>query len=322
MPQLDPALGDFTLSTRPVREWVPHFVKHYEAQMKSLEALDDDSVPYVLIPTSTGVFAAAFGCEVHKFDGSNAAAVAMLKTAAEADKLTVPDHHKASTIARIFEIIPLIRKAVGPDVPINVPDIQSPFDIAALIWNKEDLFVALYEEPDAVKRLVEKCRLLLTGFLTDYKKAVGEINMCHCPRAWAPANLGCWLSEDEVGSMSTDMFVEFCKPSLEHMSRDFGGLFIHCCATADHQYENFKKLPNLRALNRVFQEPTPGARPAFEAFAKQGTVFMVAWKDEKGMNDILDLALPETRLLLNLPGAPLDDAKRVYERLRKRCPRR
>jgi hypothetical protein len=48
----------------------------------------------------------------------------------------------------------------------------------------------------------------------------------------------------------------------------------------------------------------------------------VAWKDEKGMNDILDLALPETRLLLNLPGAPLDDAKRVYERLRKRCPRR
>jgi len=104
----------------------------------------------------------------------------------------------------------------------------------------------MHENPEAVKRLVAKCECLLGSFLGEFQRMIPNCNLCHCPRAWAPHELGVWLSEDEVGSMSSAMFEEFCLPSLERLSRTFGGLFMHCCAAADHQYEGFKRVPNLR----------------------------------------------------------------------------
>ena len=102
------------------------------------------------------------------------------------------------------------------------------------------------------------------------------------------------------------------------MSETFGGLFMHCCATADHQYGSFKQIPNLRGLNRVFQ--APGPKPAVEAFSGQ-TVLMMAWMPEAQISDLLEMALPDTRYLFNMPAQPLEDAKRTYDRLRERCPR-
>jgi hypothetical protein len=172
--------------------------------------------------------------------------------------------------------------------------------------------------PDAVKRLVDKCQRLLKAFFDRFVQEAGECNLAHCPMAWAPPELGVWVSEDEAGSMSTPMFEEFCLPNLVDLSETYGGLFVHCCATADHQYKSFGKIPNLRGMNRVFQAPGPG--PAIEAFSGE-TVLMQAWTDEEGVNDLLDMALPNTRFLFNMPGQPIEDAKGTLQRLRDRCPR-
>jgi hypothetical protein len=118
--------------------------------------------------------------------------------------------------------------------------------------------------------------------------------------------------------MSVASFEEFCLPSLVDLSVTFGGLFVHCCATADHQYASFKKIPNLRGLNRVFQ--APGPRPAIEAFSGQ-TVLMMAWIDEEKVREMVGMALSNTRFLFNMPAKPLDEAKRTFERLRSLCPR-
>jgi len=309
--------GDHTVPDRPVKDWVPWLVADYEARLKCHEALDDDSVPYAKVHTGTQLFAAAFGCPVHVFEDSPPCALPLVTTAAQADRLDVPALD-AGPLARALEMAGRLRDALGPEVPISVPDIQSPFDIAALVWKKEEIYLALVQEPDAVKRLVDKCHALLEGFLIEFRRQVPECNLCHCPTAWAPPDLGCWLSEDEAGCVSTPMFEEFCIPSLVALSETFGGIFVHCCATADHQYESFLKLPRLRGMNRVFQEPGP--RPAIEAFSGRA-VLMQAWMAEAGINAMLDMALPETRFLFDMPAQAIEDQKPVLERLRKRCPR-
>jgi hypothetical protein len=309
--------GDYACGSRPVRDWVPRALKQYEAQVQRLEALDDDSVPVVNLRTGTYILAATFGCPIHLYDDSPAAARPLVSTAEEADRLPEPDVY-APPLGRVFEFAELLQARLGPDVPLSVPDIQSPFDVAALIWNKQDLYVALYENPAAVLRLVDKCERLLTAFLHEFRRRLPQASYCHCPNAWAPAELGCWLSEDEAGSMSTPMFEAFCLPSLVRMSEAFGGMFVHCCATADHQYRSLGQIPNLRGLNRVFQ--APGPRPAIEAFAGR-TVLMVAWNKEDQVNETLDMARPESRFLFNIPGKPLEEARGIYERLRARCPR-
>lgn len=180
------------------------------------------------------------------------------------------------------------------------------------------MFIAMYENPDAVKRLVDKCHTLLKTFLFEFKKEFPNCNLCHCPIGWAPPDLGVWLSGDEAGSLTVDMFEEFCLPTILDLSETFGGMFMHCCATADHQYESFLKIPNLRGINRVFQEPGP--EPAIKAFEGR-SVLMMAWLEEDYLNQLLDLARPETRFLFNIPAKPIDEAKAIFERLRERCPR-
>lgn len=309
--------GDVACSAAGVRVWVDAELRRYEAMCESLEALEDDSVPYARVPTGTHLFAAAFGCPVHDFEGSPSAAMPLVETAAEADRLEAPSFD-AKPLDRVFEMALALRERLGPEVPIGVPDIQSPFDIAALIWRKEGLYTAIVDSPEAVHLLVAKCHALLEGFLREYRRAVGEVNYAHCPTAWAPPEQGVWLSEDEAGCMGTAMFEEFCLPSLVGLSREFGGIFLHCCADADHQHASFRKLPGFRAINRVF---TTGPESSIRDFTPE-QVLMVAWMDEATVGRLLDLAQPGTRYLLNIPAADgLDETKRRLERLRERCGR-
>jgi hypothetical protein len=312
-------LGDYIVSARPIHEWAPGYVRNYQLAIETSERFQDDAVPYANLTTNTGVFASAFGCRLHVYEGmsTNACALPCVETAAEADRLPEPGLDSPA-LQRFFALAHLLRRELGTEAPISVPDIQSPFDIAALVWKKESLFLAMLDSPDAVKGLVAKCHSLLVRFLREFQRQIGECNLCHCPYAWAPPSLGIWLSEDEAGSISVEMFEGFCLPSLVELSREFGGLFMHCCAAADHQYASFRKIPNLRGLNRVFQTPGPG--PALQAFPGS-TVFMQAWGSVDGYLKMLDMARPDARFLFNLPAEPYDEARRAFDRLRARCPR-
>ena len=62
---------DFTLSDRPIEEWVPWIVENYEREVHMHEALEDDSVPTAKIATGTHIYAAAFGAGVHAYEDNN-----------------------------------------------------------------------------------------------------------------------------------------------------------------------------------------------------------------------------------------------------------
>lgn len=309
--------GDFTVSDRPVGEWLGWALENYEIKLAWHEAIGDDAIPYVKLSTGTQLFAAAFGCPVHQYDEDNPCARPIVSTAAEADRLETPSLDDPP-LARVFALGRLVRERVGPEVPIGVPDIQSALDIAALIWRKEDLLLALITDPDAVNRLAAKCQRLLIAFFHRFRQELGAVNFCHCPYGWAPPEQGVWLSEDEAGAISTRMFDRFCLPGLVELSETFGGLFVHCCANADHQYGSFRRIPNLRGINRVFQEPGP--QPAIDAFSGH-TVLMQAWTALPDVLAMLEMARPNTRFLFNMPAQPLDDSRRTLEALREACAR-
>jgi hypothetical protein len=164
-PKTAASLGDFAVSDKPVSEWLPIYRAKYEWQIATLEALRDDTIPYISLNTNTGIFASAFGCKFHVYsESTNACALHTVETADEADALDEGDLN-APAIERIFELGHLLQEELGIDVPIGVPDIQSPFDIAALVWKKQDLFPAMIERPESVHALVDKCFNLLTRFI-------------------------------------------------------------------------------------------------------------------------------------------------------------
>ncbi len=306
-PSYQNPLGDYTLSDRPVSEWVPDLVENYRQQCEFLEKLGDHNVPMVGLMTGTHLYAAAVGCKVHRYPDTNPAALPLVRTSQEADALAEPDVWKSPTLYRVFELAEAVRKELGRDVYFGPPDMQSGFDSASLVWNKEDFFCAMIAEPDAAKRLIGKCASLYKKFLLALRKEVPTCSPAHCPRPWAPPDLAPWLSNDECGAFSTEMFEEFCLPELQDLSSTFGGLGMHCCADADHQFESFKKIPNFYAFNRVPAKRSGGWLELFKHFSGPAApVHAVGWQSAKDVKATIDMAGPGTRFVFVYSDANLD----------------
>jgi hypothetical protein len=228
----------------------------YELMRRKSELVDDDRIPYLSNVTGTEIFAEAFGCRVHRPDDTMPFALPLIHTAAEADRLKVPEV-STSSLAYLFEIGDELYRRGGPDAVMKTVDIQSPMDVAALIWNKADLFIALLEAPDAVRSLAEKVRKLIVAFCDEWFRRYGMTYVAHCPDYVMRG--GITMSVDEVGAVSDDMFRMFFRDELIAMSEHFGGIGIHCCADARHQWGNFRDIPGLKLINH-FPPPTREAR--------------------------------------------------------------
>lgn len=231
------------------KERIDWALESYRAHMEEASAIDDDRIPSLFPFTGTEIIAEAFGSPVHRDDGMPFA-LPLINNAGELSKVKTP-RLEDSSLMRVFEIADSLRKA-EPDALMRLPDIQSPLDIAALVWEKSDFLMAMHEEPEAVRELVSMANSLLTAFLDEWFSRYGKSSIAHYPDYYMPAGLT--LSEDEIGAISPEMFETFSLPTLNSLSERYGGIGIHCCANSRHQWEIFKKIKGLRLLNLVQPE--------------------------------------------------------------------
>jgi len=246
-------------------ERVDWALKCYERQLRRTEWLHDDFIPHVTPATGTEIFAEAFGCKVHFPDGSNPFALPLIRSASEVAAVKVPNPF-TSTLATLFEIGDELHRKAGSDAVMRTVDIQSPMDIAALIWEKNEFYLGMVDAPEAVKELASKVHDLLTAFLDEWFRRHGVQHVAHYPDYFM--NGGMTLSEDEIGSVNAEMFDEFFRDELVALSKRYGGIGIHCCARARHQWDNLRSLPGLRLLNLHASPSGPAEyiRDAFEYF--------------------------------------------------------
>lgn len=227
-------------------ERIDFIIEKYEKQMERMEWLDDDHVPFLDMISGTEIFAEAFGAEVHRVEGEMPFAKPFLQNAQESSKLKVPELY-SSTLAYQFELADRVREKAGDDAVFGMVDIQSPIDIVSLLWNKEDLMVSFIENPEAVKELCEKVRILLYRFLDEWFSRYGKEFIAHFPDYYMP--YGVTVSEDEVGTMSAHMYKDLFLEQLCGMGEYYKRIGIHCCANAKHQWGNFSKVKNLAMIN-------------------------------------------------------------------------
>jgi len=258
----DPELPEWVALWPALRkERVECLWKTYRRHQDRAAWLDDDFIPCFKMITGTEIFAEAFGCPVHRPNDTMPSARPLIHSASEVAGLKVPEL-SGSSLAYLFDMADELHRR-DPEAVFQLVDVQSPMDIAALIWEKASFCVGLVEAPEAVKELAEKVRALLTAFLDEWFRRYGTRYMAHYPDYFM--NGGMTLSEDEVGIVSPDMFEEFFLPELAALSNRYGGLGMHCCANSRHQWANFKKIPGLRLLNLV--QPPEVVKEAFQFFA-------------------------------------------------------
>ncbi len=290
----------------------------YELMLKKTALVNDDRIPFLNNITGTEIFAEAFGCKVHRPVDTNPFALPFIHGAAEADALKTPEL-STSSLAPLFDIADELRRRGGPDAVMKPVDIQSPMDIVALIWDKSDLFCAMFESPDSVKALAGKVSALLTGFLDEWFRRYGTTFVAHYPDYVMHG--GITMSVDEVGAVSEEMFREFFTEELTVLSSHFGGLGVHCCADARHQWGNFRALPGLKVINHN----APPTRDAHEYlldslrfYATESLAQMpLGWLPE-GDPETWPEQFPEgTRVIFEVKAKDASQAAAIADRLRE-----
>ena len=51
---------DYTISDKPVKEWVPWVINNYKLEIDRAHQVEDDAVPFAKLSTGTHIYAAAF----------------------------------------------------------------------------------------------------------------------------------------------------------------------------------------------------------------------------------------------------------------------
>ena len=295
-------------------EWI---WEHYLNQMEKTSWLDDDSIPHLDMLTGTEIFAEALGCAVHRPEDTMPFALPFITEASQVSAVKVPGLD-TPCLKMLFDMADELRKRGGPEAVFRMVDVQSPMDIAALMWEKTSFFIAMTEpeQIEAIKELAAKAYKLIIIFLEEWFSRYGRGFAAHFPDYYMPE--GITLSEDEIGCVSPDTYKELFHPELVKLSEHFGGIGIHCCADSRHQWAGFKSIPGLKLLNlnrtsKVLREaypffgsdiaqmhiPTEGSWPiTWMEPVKNRVVFQV---DAKTKEEAIELA-PRIRQKLSNQG--------------------
>ena len=118
-------------------------------------------------------------------------------------------------------------------VAIYHPDLQGPADVAELLYGSE-IFMAVYDEPDLVKALLDLIAETYCLVLERWEKAFptppGEL---HSHWNWKHRGVIC-LRDDSAMNFSPDMYSEFILPYDQRILKRCGGGVVHFCGRGDH----------------------------------------------------------------------------------------
>lgn len=291
-------------------------LEKYRRQLDRLEWLDDDRVPYLDCLTGTELFASAFGCEVRYSQTANPFAPPCVADSVAASRLTAPTLD-APLLAQSLSMGNELARRAGPEALLRLPDIQSPMDIAAIIWDKNDFYIAMVEEPEAVRELAEKTVALLISFLEEWFSRHGEAFVAHFPDYYMPR--GITLSEDEVGAVSPQVFEQLFLPELNQLSSRFGGIGMHSCADSIHQWDGFARVDGLRLLNLV--QPDEILARSYDRFAQTAILFPIPSPLHEGPDLVAAWrlafdAVGEASIVFGVQAESEDHAKRLADSFR------
>lgn len=311
-----------TLVHGSVEDRAQHGRRMLEMDLRALDAIGDDRVPWLHCWSGTEVFAAAFGSPVHRPENDMPFALPAVATGSEADRLREPDIF-AGPLGEIFAIGDRMVELCGTGYPVRICDIQSPFDVASLVWEKGEFFVALIEDPEAVHRLLRKVTDTVIRFVTAFRARYADVCLVHWPDIWMPPEWGICLSEDDIGSISTALFREFALPYLRELGEVFGGISMHSCAAAQHQWADLGTLPGIRYLN--LSHPATDLQASIDRFSGRAALIPVTFPGGtyglEFVDDCLARAQPETRFFFRTEAEDLGEAADLARQIKRRCGR-
>lgn len=231
----------------------PEIMLNY--QMKKIEnhmqTIADDYVPVLHPWYGTTVVPSAMGVPVVQHRGEDPSlGRPILRGPEDILKLKRPDPYRDGQMPQVLACIDFMKNHT--DVPVCVTDCQGPLNIALGLAGVENLFLWMYEEPEAVHALMQLCTDVLIEWVKIQKQHAGHTlegeaypHAIEMPQGYG----GVAFSDDDVIAISGQMYRDFVVPYNQKLMEAFGGGSMHFCGSARHQMDTITGMSGLTAVN-------------------------------------------------------------------------
>jgi len=137
-------------------------------------------------------------------------------------------------------------------VKLYHPDLQGPFDVAHILWGS-DIYMAIYDEPDMVKELMQLVTDTYIKFLDKVKTVIddeievdGKIYNYHWNSLF-PGSVT--VRDDSSVNLSQDCYTEFVLPYNEKIFNYYKTATMHFCGQANQWTKNLLECECLKGWN-------------------------------------------------------------------------
>lgn len=232
-------------------------------------------VPNFLEPWyGNGALTAAFGADYEWPSGQAPSVRRMFQTVEEAISAQVVPVERTPTGRHILNMIEFFLEQTRARVPISLTDTQSPMNVALFLVDPSNLFLAMYDNPQGVKDLMDRIVGLQLEFARKQMQLIGTA-LAKPGHGFASSTAfdGLGMSDDHMLMLSDEQYREFEIPYMAECGRPFGGAAFHSCGNWSAKVAAVLGIPGLQMVDGAFSpqtDPCPNQAEPFAALRDSG----------------------------------------------------
>jgi hypothetical protein len=227
-----------------------------KVKLKSIEEhlkyINDEYIPVIDTFIGTPVIASTFGGKVDFFrDKDPWIKSRIINDLKDIDSIKKPDPRKTGLAKKTLEFIDYWKIETDGKIPVSIPDIQGPLSVGIDLMGAQKFYLGLFDDPNRMHKLLGIIAETVIDFLKIlYSKIEEEDGLYEWTGIFFPKGKGrVRISEDNLISISPDIYLEFLQPYNEMILKEVGGGIIHWCGDGSNNFESVLTTQNLTGVH-------------------------------------------------------------------------
>ena len=227
-----------------------------KVKLKSIEEhlkyINDEYIPVIDTFMGCPVIASTFGGKVDFFrDKDPWIKSRIINDLKDIDSIKKPDPRKTGLAKKTLEFIDYWKIETDGKIPISIPDIQGPLSVGIDLMGAQKFYLGLFDDPNRIHKLLGIIAETVIDFLKIlYSKIEEEDGLYEWTGIFFPKGKGrVRISEDNLISISSDIYLEFLQPYNEMILKEVGGGIIHWCGDGSNNFESVLTTQNLTGVH-------------------------------------------------------------------------
>ena len=286
---------------------------------------DNDMVPAMRPDVGCSCLATAFGAEL--FWGADENQTCGVKDSPlsdieQAHDLPVPTPD-AGQLGEGIQRVRRFAEAGDGLVAVSLLDMAGGLNVAADLLGGDNLYLAMYQQPEALECLLEKIQQLFLATIERQIEAAGgedNITTTDFPDYWFPEGRKGHVSDDISANISPNMYERFSRPFHNMVFEKYGGGGLHNCGPNPCLNGYLSHQPTLRSIDLNYEYSKNDLPAIKKTFRKKALVYLggLPAEPEEAINafrEIMELMTPDVIVIPHVI-VPVDkNPGEVYHRM-------